>query len=426
MDNKIKDAYIQILKNELIPAFGCTEPSAVAYCAAKVVNVLGSFPKHIDIYCSGNIIKNVKGVIVPNSGGLRGIDAAATLGCFAKNADNALEVLEQLSEKEIKEATSLLSTDFCKCYLQEGEGNLYIDITANDGSNTAQVTIRDSHTNITLIKHNDAVIFEKDTIGETDDISQLKKLLSVEGIVNFAKEANSEDLSQLKEILDYQIKVNTEIAEEGLINDYGASVGKTLVENFGNDIKVRAKAKAAAASDARMNGCSMPVVINSGSGNQGIVVTVPVVEYAKELGSTQEELYRALLISNLISIHIKNHIGKLSAFCGAVSAACGTGAAISYLYGGDLEEISETIINTCGNVGGIVCDGAKASCAAKIASSLDAAILGQNMAKKHRAFQSGEGLVTNDIEKTINNIGKLGKDGMKETDVEILNMMIQK
>lgn len=424
MDKKIYSSYIEILKSELVPALGCTEPGAIAYAAAKAASTLGELPEHINITCSGNIVKNVKGVVVPNSGGLRGIEAAAILGAIVGecNGENKLEVLHHVTADNIKQTKELLENSYCRCLLQKGESNLYIDVVVTSKEHSAQVTIKDSHTNIILIKKDQEVLFKKDLAEKTTELEEMKKLLKVKDIITFADTVNVEEV---KDLLEYQIRVNTAIAEEGLNNKYGASVGVTLLESYGNDIKVRAKAKAAAGSDARMGGSSMPVVINSGSGNQGITVTVPVVEYAKELNVSEEKMYRALLISNLISIHIKQYIGKLSAFCGAVSAACGSGAAITYLHGGALEDICSTIINTAGNVGGIVCDGAKASCAAKIASALDAAIMAHNMTVQKRKFQNGEGIINSDIEKTIENIGHIGREGMRETDTEILHLMIE-
>ena len=421
MESTTYNAYVQILKGELVPALGCTEPGAVAYAAAKAVSVLGTFPDRIEISCSGNIVKNVKGVVVPNSGGLRGIEAAAVLGAVVGKADNMLEVLNHVERPDIDKTKQLLGTGFCRCLLEEGEGNLYIDVLAEGGGHSARTVIKDSHTNIILIQKDGETSYSKDCDDADESAAEMKKLLNVKDILNFADTLQVEDV---KEILDHQMKVNTAIAEEGLAHEYGAAVGKTLLEAYGDDIKIRAKAKAAAGSDARMGGSSMPVVINSGSGNQGITVTVPVVEYAKELGADDDRLYRALAVSNLISIHIKRHIGKLSAFCGAVSAACGSGAAITWLMGGGYDQVSSTITSTLANVGGIVCDGAKASCAAKIASSLDAAILANSMTFQKRAFQEGEGIVDGDIEKTIENIGHIGREGMKFTDTEILHLMI--
>ena len=420
--------YISILKKDLSLALGCTEPGAVAYAASEAVTVLGRFPERIDIKCSGNIIKNVKGVIVPNSGGLRGVDSAAILGALVGRTGKKLNILEDVEEKDIKKASALLKSDFCHVHLKEGEDSLYIEVIAKEKNDTAKVVIAQSHTNIVLVQSNDKILLDKQTNrkkesrkDEMGNIDNSKTVLSIKGILDFANKANINDL---KSLMQLQLSVNTAIADEGLRNPYGSSVGKTLLKTCGNDIKTRAKAKAAAGSDARMGGSSMPVVINSGSGNQGITVTVPVAEYADELCVGEEKLYRALAISNLVSIHIKNHIGKLSAFCGAVSAACGSGAAITYLDGGGYEEICSTITNTAANVSGIICDGAKGSCAAKIASSIDAAIMGHEMTKAKNTFPCGEGIVKDDIEKTIDNIGLIGKEGMKETDIEIMHLML--
>lgn len=422
MDKKLYDAYIAVMKAELVPALGCTEPGAVAYAAGQAVELLGEFPEHIDLWCSGNIVKNVKGVVVPNSNGMRGLDAAAVLGAACGKASEKLEILNAVTPADIEKATELLKTDFCKCMLEEGEGNLYIRVVAKKGDDSAEVIIRDGHTNIVYMRKNDDVKLDAAAQGDgSNPIAEYKKMLNIKNILEFANEV---DINDVKSMLDLAIESNCAIAKEGLTNDYGASVGKTLIEEYGNDIKIRAKASAAAGSDARMGGSSMPVVINAGSGNQGITVTVPVVEYAKELGVSQETLYRALVISNLISINIKRHIGNLSAFCGAVSAATASGCAIAYMKGANYEQICAVIKNTLGDVGGIVCDGAKSSCAAKIASSLDAAILAGNMAVKGRQFAAGEGLVEEDIEKTIANFGHMGKEGMKETDIEILHLML--
>ncbi len=422
MDNKIISAYIDILKEELVPALGCTEPGSVALAAGQAAAILGGFPEHLDVWCSGNIVKNVKGVIVPNSDGMRGIDAAAILGAACGKAEAKLEILSAVTPDDIKRTRELLKTDYCKCMLEEGEANLFIRVVATRGVESSEVIIRDGHTNIVFMKHNEEVLLDKATLAATEDsLEEKKNLLSIKNILEFAKTA---DMSPLEELFDYQIKVNCEIATEGLKNDYGACVGKTLMETCGDDIKVRARAGAAAGSDARMAGSCLPVVINSGSGNQGITVTVPVVTYAEELGLTREELYRALCVSNLVAINIKRHIGKLSAFCGAISAATAVGAAVTYMRGGSFEEVCGTITNTLANVGGVVCDGAKASCAAKIAAGLEAAFLADSMAAKGRSFQAGEGLVEEDIEDTILNIGIMGRNGMKETDTTILHLML--
>lgn len=420
LDKKLYNSYIQILKNELVPALGCTEPIAIAYAAAKARDVLGCFPEHVDMRCSGNIIKNVKGVTVPNANGMKGIDVAAILGIVGGDASRELEVLEAVKPEDVEKTRKLAAEGYCTCTLQEDVDNLYIAATVRKGEHYAEVTIINRHTYITRIVKDNQVLYEAASSESSKEYVD-KSLLNVKDILSFADTADIEDI---REILDRQIELNSAIADEGLIHSYGAQVGRTLLQVYGDDVKIRAKARAAAGSDARMGGCSMPVVINSGSGNQGMTVSLPVIEFAKALFCSKEKLYRALIVSNLVAIHQKKYIGSLSAYCGAVSAACGSGAGITYLYGGDYEEISATIVNTIGNVGGIVCDGAKSSCAAKIASAVDAAILGHFLGHKHRWFQPGEGLVQEDVEDTIKSVGYIGRVGMKDTDKQILNVMI--
>lgn len=422
MDTRIYETYVKILKNELVPALGCTEPIAIAYASAKARQVLGCMPEHMELLCSGNIIKNVKGVTVPNSGGLKGLDIAATLGAVGGNPDKELEVLEGVTPEHIEQTKQLAKKGFCACNLKEDVENLYIVAKAFHSGHTAEVTIINRHTLITRIVRDNEVLLERQPGEQSTDYAD-KSLLNVRDIFTFADEV---ELSDVKEILDRQIEMNTAIAEEGLRHPYGAQIGQTLLQVYGDDVKIRARARAAAGSDARMGGCSLPVVINSGSGNQGMTVSLPVIEFARELNAGQEKLYRALVVSNLISIHQKKYIGSLSAYCGAVSAACGSGAAITYLYGGSYEAICSTIVNTIANVGGIVCDGAKSSCAAKIASAVDAAILAHHLGIRHHAFQPGEGIVQKDVEDTIRSVGYIGRVGMKETDTEILNIMIDK
>ncbi len=423
MDRQLYDNYCRILEAELVPALGCTEPIAIAYAAAKAREVMGGFPEHIEMSCSGNIIKNVKGVTVPNSGGLKGIDVAATLGVVGGDASSELEVLAKVNQEDIDRTRELVKQGFCGCTLAEGVENLYIVAKVQGGGHSAEVTIINRHTYITKIVKDGQVIFERSLGLEGDTETVDRSRLSVKDILDFADQVEIEDV---REVLERQVKYNTAIAEAGLSKSYGAQVGRTLLQYFGSDVKVRARAKAAAGSDARMSGCSLPVVINSGSGNQGMTVSLPVVEFAKELNLSQEALYRALVVSNLIAIHQKKYIGSLSAYCGAVSAACGAGAAITYMTGGTYEEVSRTIVNTIANVGGIVCDGAKSSCAAKIASAVDAALLAHYMGMVHRCFQPGEGIVEEDVEKTIKNMGYIGRVGMKRTDTEILNIMIDR
>lgn len=419
MEQKIITKYENLLKSELIPALGCTEPGAVGFVAAKSMEVLGQLPERIELYCSANIIKNVKSVNVPNSGGMKGIEAAAILAILSGDPSDSLEIFNNVKKEDINKTKELIQNGFCKVYLQEGEGNLYVRAVSYAGTDVSEVIIKDTHTNIIKIVSNGNVLLEKSIADKNENTN--KDFLTIKGIIEFAE---AEDWKILKDIMKLQREVNTAIAEEGVLNTYGANVGKTLLGAYGSDIKIRAKAKAAAGSDARMGGSPLPVVINSGSGNQGITLTVPVVEYAEEFDVSEEKLYRALAISNLISIHIKSMIGKLSAFCGAVSASCGCGAAISYMFGGGYEQICDTITNTLANVGGIICDGAKASCAAKIAASVDAAILGHEMAKRNRKFQGGEGIVADDIEETIKNFGIVGREGMHETDISIMKLMI--
>ena len=419
MNAAILDNYIAILEDELIPALGCTEPIAIAYAAAKARAVLGTLPEHIAAFCSGNIIKNVKGVTVPNSGGQRGVEVAATLGCIGGDASLGFEVLGSVCPQDIETTRRLVREGYCQTHLVEGKDNLYIRIEAQAGAQTSSVTIEHTHTNITRMEKDGKVLFSAETAPEAKAVD--KSLLNVRDALEFAREV---ELSRIQPLMEKQLQYNTAISEEGLHGHYGAEIGKILMSIRGDSVEGRAAARAAAGSDARMNGCSMPVVINSGSGNQGLTVALPVAEFARAWNKSDEQLYRALAFSNLISIHIKRHIGSLSAFCGAVSAACGAACAIAYMDGCSYEQICMTITNMLCNVGGIVCDGAKSSCAAKIASAVEAGILAYNMSKRGKAFQFGEGIVGDDIEQTIQNIGRVGRVGMRSTDVEILHVMV--
>lgn len=422
IQKELYDTYIAILRHELVPALGCTEPIAIAYAAAKASETLGSFPDKIEIECSGNIIKNVKGVIVPASGGQKGVEVAAVLGVVGGDPGRELEVLATVSDGDREKTRELVKGGFCTYRFAEDVPNLYIKATVLKGGESASVTITESHTNISRIEKNGEVILAKPVVpsaGAGDPFYDKSKL-EVKRIIEFADTVNIDDV---KGLLDAQIEMNTAISREGLDNPWGAQVGKTLLAVWGSDPKTRACARAAAGSDARMGGCMLPVVINSGSGNQGITVSLPVLEYAEKWDVSAEKRYRALVLSNLISLHLKYFIGSLSAFCGAVSAACGAGAAITYMYGGEYPHISRTIINTLGNVGGIVCDGAKPSCAAKIASSVHAALLAHYMGIENKRFKEGEGFVEDTVEETIKNMGYIGRVGMKSTDREILNVM---
>ncbi|MEG0441033.1 MAG: L-serine ammonia-lyase, iron-sulfur-dependent, subunit alpha [Oscillospiraceae bacterium] len=425
MDKKIYDTYVAILGEELIPALGCTEPIAIAYAAAKAREVLGAMPEKIVVECSGNIIKNVKGVIVPTTGDMKGIDTSAILGSLLGGSYRKLEVLTAATPEDILKTRALLATNMCEVKLLEGVATLHVIVHSSCGADSATVEIADGHTNIIRVEKNGEVQFsgaEKAQAGGSTVAD--RKLLNMRDIFEFANTVNLDDV---RDVLKRQVDLNLLIAQEGLTNPYGVNVGSCLLKYYDkDDVKIMAKALPAAGSDARMGGCVLPVVINSGSGNQGMTVSLPVVVYARALKVSDDMLYRALVMSNLTAIHQKTGLGKLSAYCGAVSAACGSGAGISYLHGMNFEQISRTITNTLGNVSGIVCDGAKPSCAAKIASAVDAAIMAHYMSEDESVFGAGEGIVTEDVEHTIRNVGRLGRDGMKSTDVEILNMMIGK
>lgn len=418
----MRDLYFEILKEELVPALGCTDPIAVAYCSAKAREVLGEFPDSIEVTSSSNIIKNVKGAIVPGTKNLKGIETAAILGAIVGAAEKKLELLSQVDDKDIELLKQLLSQNICVTFHEEDMGNLYIKVIAKKERSEAEVVIANGYTNIVSISKNGQTIFKEENHNTSLNKQINYDFLTVRGIYDYIV---SVDTSILKELLDGQIKMNSAIVEAGLENDFGANVGKVLINNYGQDVKNLARAYAAAGSDARMGGCSMPVVINSGSGNQGLTASIPVITYARYLKVSEEKLYRALALSNLIAIHIKSDIGRLSAFCGAVSAACGSGAAIAYLNDESVEVIEMTITNVLANTSGIVCDGAKASCAAKIASSVDAAIMGYHMASEGNTFESGDGLVKENVESTIASVGRMAKRGMVETDKEILKIMLE-
>ena len=406
MDSILYENYLNILRQELVPALGCTEPIAIAYTAAKARQILGEFPDSVEMELSGNIIKNVKGVTVPNSGGMKGMEVAAVLGIVGGNADKALEVLSEVTCEDIAKTKELISQKICSCSLVEGVDNLYITAKVRKGEHFASVT---------MLLDNPYKSEVKTTVD--------KSKLTVKDILDFADQVRMEDVQP---IIDRQIKLNSAIAQEGLDNNYGAQIGKTLMHVWGKSVTTRACARAAAGSDARMGGCSMPVVINSGSGNQGMTVSLPVIVFADEWEVSHEKLCRSLVVSNLIAIHQKYYIGSLSAYCGAVSAACGAGAGITYMYGGTYQQVSLTIINTLGNIGGIVCDGAKPSCAAKIATSVDAALMAFQLSIQNKSFLPGEGIIKDDIEETIKSMGYIGRVGMRATDTEILNVMIDR
>lgn len=420
-DKKYK-MFVQILKEELVPAMGCTEPIALAYGAAKAREVLGELPCRIELSVCGNIIKNVKSVIVPNTGGLKGIEAAVAAGIVAGRAEAALEVLSEVSEADKPAIADYASrTSFHIEPSTNGE-KFYIEFRfyGESGANV-RLIISGYHTNIILIQKNDADIYRSgetsaEEVGLTD-----RSVLSVESIIDFADSFAIEDLEQ---ILERQISYNMTIAKEGIEGSWGAQVGKVLLKTYADDVKTKARAYAAAGSDARMSGCELPVVIVSGSGNQGITASVPVVVYAQEYGISRERLLRALAVSNLVTIHQKTGIGRLSAFCGAVSAGCGAAAGIAYLLGGDFRTVAHTVVNSLAIVSGMVCDGAKPSCAAKISAAVDAGLLGYSMFTCGQQFRGGDGIVTKGVDNTIENVGRMAREGMRETDTEILKIMV--
>ena len=409
-------AFLDILKEELIPAGGCTEPIAIAYTAAVARKTLGCRPEHMDVYASGNLIKNAKGVYIPNGGELRGVDAAAILGALGGNADRMLEVLLDLPDGVLDETQALMQQNYCKVHVIQGSEALHLIVNVQADGQTAEVELKNAHTHIVRIEKNGESVFRAEEDGTQDGFTD-HSCLTVEKIVDFA---NTCDLADIEPTLQKQIDCNMQIAEEGLNNRWGVNVGKLYYEN-GKLLQ----AYAAAASDARMSGCNLPVVIVSGSGNQGATASLPVIVYAEKHGCSREQMLRALALSDLIAIHLKSGIGRLSAYCGAVCAATGAGCAMTYLDGGTLEQIDQTITNSIATSSGMVCDGAKPSGAAKIATSLESAIMAHDLAMANRAFQSGEGIVMDNVEQTIDAVGCVASQGMHITDQVILNLMTQ-
>ena len=415
--------FVQILREELVPAMGCTEPIAIAYGAAKAREVLGHLPERMLVEASGNIIKNVKSVVVPNTGGLKGISAAAAAGAVAGDPGQILEVISTVTEGQKAEIRDYL--DRCEIRVKPAPGDVVFDVilTLWAGEDSVRLRIMDYHTNIVLIEKNGVPLLQCGAVtpaGEAASGLTDRSCLSVDAIVDFADTVDLEDVAAP---VERQLEYNCAIAREGMTRDWGANIGKVLREYYGEDVKVRARYMAAAGSDARMSGCEMPVIIVSGSGNQGITASVPVAVYAQELKVSHEKLLRAVVLSDLLAIHMKTGIGRLSAYCGAVSAGCAAGAAISYLYGGGRREVGHTLVNALATISGMICDGAKPSCAAKIAAAVDAGILGWHMFRSGQQFRCGEGIVTKGVEETIANIGRLGRLGMRETDREIIRIM---
>ena len=421
--------YVSILKEELIPAMGCTEPIAVAYCAAVARETLGTLPEKVEIFASGNIIKNVKSVVVPNTGGLRGIAAAAAAGIIAGKPEKQLQVISEVMDEQkheidafVKKTPILISTTDSDLVF-----DLIVDLSGNGHS--SRVRIANYHTNIVLIEKDGAVLHsakvEQDNDGDLTD----RTFMKAESILDFAETV---DLSDVQFLLDLQVKYNMAIAEEGLRGDYGANIGKVLLKSFEdlaslhdeNSILLKCRAYAAAGSDARMSGCELPVIINSGSGNQGITASVPVIVYAREASISEERMYRALVLSNLLAVYQKTPIGRLSAYCGVINAGTAAACGIAYLKGGDFSVIAHTLVNSLAISSGVICDGAKASCAAKIALALDNAFLGYRMYENGQQFYGGDGIVKKGVDKMVSGVGRLGREGMRGTDKEILRIML--
>ena len=414
--------YLKILQEELVPATGCTEPIAIAYGAAKARELLGVLPESVLVEASGNIIKNVKSVVVPNTNSLKGIEAAAAAGIVAGQSDKILEVISEVTPAQRAEIRVYLADHPIVVKPAEGDKVFDILITLRAGNNHVKLRISDYHTHIVYIEKNGEVLFQSGEVlsDSARDMLTDRSCLSVEGVLDFASTCNLEDVRAL---IERQIDYNYAIAEEGMRHSWGANIGSVLKEHYGVGIYSRARYMAAAGSDARMSGCEMPVIIVSGSGNQGITASVPVVEYAKELNVSRDQMVRAVLLSDLVTIHLKTGIGRLSAYCGAVSAGCSAGAAIAYLHGGGFREIAHTLVNSLAIVSGMICDGAKASCAAKISAAVDAGLVGYSMFRSGQQFRGGDGIVTKGVEETIRNIGRLGRLGMRETDREIIRIM---
>ena len=415
------NAYVAILEEELMLATGCTEPIAIAYCAAMLRETLGGAPETVLAEVSGNILKNVKSVVVPNTGGMKGVNAAVAAGVVAGRQDAELQVISDVSEAELKAIRNYAAqTPITTAYLEDTPCMLDIRLTGTRGADRAIVRIANNHTNIIHMEKNGEVLLDKPLVASAEDNLQDKSVLNLAEILEFADQV---PLSRIEGVVGRQIDCNSAIAEEGLSGKWGAAVGCTLLSGS-QDIRTEARAYAAAGSDARMSGCEMPVVIVSGSGNQGITASMPVVRYAKHLGVSREKLIRAVAVSDLITVHQKTGIGRLSAFCGAVSAGIGAAAGIAYLHDESYDVIAETVTTAMGMISGTVCDGAKPSCAAKIAAAVEAGLLSYAMARAGRRFHGGDGIVTRGVEGTIANIGVLAREGMRETDRVILNIML--
>lgn len=411
--------YVSILNEELLPAMGCTEPVAVAYAAAKAREVLGCLPERCMLYVSGNIIKNVKSVVVPNTGGLKGLKAAAAAGIVAGNAELQMSVIAETDPKEIPNIQKYIDEHEILIERKEGGSALYIEAILEGEGHTSKAVISDFHTNIILLEKDGEVVFQKEP-ERLSSFASDHSLMSLEGMWDFINTVELEDISAL---LDSQINCNSAISQEGLEKPWGAQIGRILLKNA-SDTKTRAMARAAAGSDARMSGCEKPVVIVGGSGNQGLTVTMPVLEYAERLGSSREQVYRALALANLMAVYLKKDIGRLSAYCTAVTAGVGAGCAVAYLDGGTLEAVRQTIVNDLAVLSGMFCDGAKPSCAAKVANSVGAGIMGYEMYKNGQSFNGGDGFLQSSADDTIDAVAEIAREAMSETDKKILDIMV--
>ena len=421
LDRKVYQAYLDVLKQELVPATGCTEPIAIAYAGAIARKTLGQVPEQVELIVSGNIIKNVKSVVIPHSNGRKGLEAAVAAGIICGRPELELDVLSQTSPEDLQQLDAFLAGNRVQVRPSQAECPFDIQVKLTAGQDNAYVRIIGSHSNVVQVQKNGQPLVDHPFSTQGVSADENHRLLNVKDIVTFA---DTVDLDEIRPILQRQIDDNMAIAQAGLTQNYGANIGKILLRSYGNSVHNRAKAWAAAGSDARMNGCEMPVIINSGSGNQGITASVPVIVYAKECDVSQEQLYRALVVSNLTAIHLKTGIGSLSAYCGATSAGCGAGAGVCYLYGGKYKEISHTIVNALAINSGMLCDGAKASCAAKIASAVEAGLLGMQMYLHNSQFYGGDGIVAKGVENTIRTVSTIAREGMRSTDAEIIQFMI--
>lgn len=416
-------AYVSILKKELLPAMGCTEPIAVAYAAALARDILGREPERLEVNVSGNILKNVKSVVVPNTGHLRGTAAAAAAGVVAGRAEMELEVIASVTPEQREEIGAFLGRCPIQVGLADTDQIFYIEVIAHAGQEYGKAVLAGYHTNVVRKERSGQVLYQKgEQQAAMEGPCDEKSLLTIEGILEFA---DTVDLDDVREPVQRQIDYNYAIAQEGLRGDYGANIGRVILNTYGDDLKMKVKAYAAAGSDARMSGCELPVVIVSGSGNQGITASVPVIVYAREKRIPEDRLMRAVVLSDLVTVHQKSGIGRLSAYCGAISAGCGAGAGICYLCGGGYDEIAHTVVNALAIASGVVCDGAKASCAAKIAAAVDTGLLGYHMYQNGQQFWGGDGIVAKGVENTIQNVGRLAREGMRETDKEIIRIMLE-